>query len=163
MNDKQIKQFVNKIVPPDLEECFVEVKNVDPYLARILTHRWKDNGEIAKYEILLNESSLGSSYITRNKYRYLKATLLHEIGHAVTGRDRRGVSGTDLEIKAHLWGIDRANEMGMIAVAKEMIKIFEKWSWYGYNSKFRRYVMANKKVMSNKKLVKKYGFKNYER
>lgn len=95
--------------------------------------------------ILLNRKYFG--VVDRN---FLKASLLHEIGHAMF----RCRSKTDNEYYAHMWAIDKANKMGLSKVVLKLIVIILEWGDMDWNTfRNRRYILAYKKFKNLFKAV----------
>lgn len=81
-------------------------------------------------------------YLSRNVKNSFEIVelLYHEIGHIRTTH----ASLTMQEYAAHMWAINRANQMGQTQCAKRLLQDFTYWLDFDWNSDQRRYVLAAK-------------------
>lgn len=86
--------------------------------------------------------SLNKKYFYAYNKHFIKANLLHEIGHAIVSNK----STVDEEFYAHLWAINKANKMNLPLVIKNLIEIIDTWATFHWNiTENRRYILAAKK------------------
>jgi len=77
-----------------------------------------------------------------NKFNLIeqKETLMHEVGHVKTIKGCH--SKTEEELKAQIWGIQKAKELGMTQVVRMMKETLKQWKYFKWNSCNRKYLMA---------------------
>jgi len=60
------------------------------------------------------------------------------------------------ELKAQEWAVERAEELGMFAIKRELVRILHDWKHIKWNSPYRIHRMAYKLALKDKKW-KEYG------
>lgn len=81
-------------------------------------------------------------FLRKGTDNQLKAFLLHEIGHCFFEERRKYKN----ELYAQMWAIDKADEMKLPKVKKELIEMIKSWEDYNWGDyTFRRYIIASKK------------------
>jgi hypothetical protein len=98
----------------------------------------KEDKNVRVCQISLNKKYFG----VKKDSNFLKALLLHELGHAVICND----SKVDNEFYAHMWAIYKANKLGLPKVVKQLIIMILEWGDIEWSDlRGRRYRIAYKK------------------
>lgn len=137
---KNVIDFLYDVIKDEELEIYPFVKYVSmhpniPCQNKI--SRVKDDKNVRVCQLSLNRK-----YFSSNDRDFLKALLLHEIGHSLF----KFKSKTDNEYFAHLWAINKASTMKIPKVVNKLILLILEWedmSWNDY--KCRRYILASKK------------------
>jgi hypothetical protein len=144
---RQVIDFLWDIIQDETLEIlpFVKYEKMDgrvPCANKI--SQTKDDTNVRVCQLSLNRKYFG----VKKDSNFLKAIILHEIGHAIICNN----SKVDNEFYAHIWAMSKANKMGLPGVVKQLIVMILEWGEIEWSDlRGRRYRMANKKF---KELVK---------
>jgi hypothetical protein len=128
----QVIRFIANIVPYKIKVKYVSSSEIlECYAAQI--SKLNDSS----YLLELNRKI----FLYDIDMTYLKATLLHELGHITTTHRKRSME----EYKAHQWAIRTAHRRRFTKIHKELIALKKSWktfTWNQENGHYRCYIKA---------------------
>jgi hypothetical protein len=138
---KQVIDFLYKVIKDEELEIYPFIKYESLHINTICQNKIS----ISKLEPNLRLCQIGLNrkyFCVVKDSTFLKASLLHEIGHAVFFIN----SKVDNEFYAHMWAIEKAEKMGMPKVVNQLIIMILEWGEIDWNDlQGRRYLLAYKK------------------
>jgi hypothetical protein len=128
-------------------ERFIK-KAIGKHDIKIIYFSDKKEAEAAKVDARFHEIFLNCHVMRRFNRVWVRAVILHELGHIFT---KPGRSSARSEYMANMWGIHKAYQMALQKEAQMLKESFERWKDFEWNSENRKYVLAHK--MAKKKGV----------
>jgi len=143
LRKKNVIDFLYNVIEDEAIEIypFVKYESMDERIpcANKISHIQADSN-VRICQLSLNRKYFG----VKKDSNFLKAILLHEIGHAIMCNK----SKIDNELFAHMWAIKKADSLKLDKVVQQLIIMILEWGECSYNDyKSRRYIMACRKFM----------------
>lgn len=137
---KNIIDFVYDVIKDEELEIIPIVKIVSMDYDVVGSNRISFSDSNPK--LRLCQISLNKKYFYSFSKHFIKANILHEIGHAVVPCR----SKVDGELYAHMWAIAKADKMNLKYVVKNLFMVLMTWESFEWsNPENRIYILAAKK------------------
>ena len=137
---KHVRDFLYDVIKDEEMEIypFVKYVSMDDRVPCENKISFTKDKNVKVCQLSLNRKYFG----VKKDSNFLKAILLHEIGHAVICNK----SKVDNEFYAQMWAIKKADDMGLPKVVSQLILMLLEWGEIEWGDlKGRRYLLACKK------------------